>query len=226
MSLDADHLSHNAAPSEELPYVLILFYSRKGATLAMAEKIARGINAVSTTLEARLRTVPPLPTYSDNSIVSSQIHHETVPESGYPYVTLDDLRHCSGLAMGSPTRFGNMAAPLKHFLDATSELWIAADLVDKPAAVFTSTSTLHGGQESTLLTMALPLIHHGMVWMGHPFTDPNLSQTTTGGTPYGPSHWAGLQSHQTLDSTEAALCIAMGKRLASLALKMGSSTAQ
>ena len=125
--------------------------------------------------------------------------------------------------MGSPTRFGNMAAPLKHFIDSTSELWMGADLVNKPASVFTSTSALHGGQESTLLTMALPLLHHGMLWVGSPFTQPELSTTRTGGTPYGPSHWAGIRSEHTLSQEESALCIALGKRMAKLAATLAAS---
>lgn len=209
--------------SSTSPYILVLYYSRHGATRTMAEKIARGINS-HTTIEARIRTVPPIqavPDPLDDSLVAaSTAQAATSPEPGHPYATLEDLRHCSGLVMGSPTRFGNMAAPLKHFIDSTSELWMAAELVNKPAAVFTSTSALHGGQESTLLTMALPLLHHGMLWLGSPFTQPELFSTTGGGTPYGPSHWAGTRSDQALSKDEGKLCIALGKRMAEVAAKL------
>lgn len=218
------------------PYILVLFYSRHGATQAMAEKIARGINSYGHGLEARIRTVPPLSHYGDRATSETAVPNANDPHpdlteldepdnqpspsanrARYPYATLEDLRDCMGLALGSPTRFGNMAAPLKHFIDATAELWLAADLVDKPATVFTSTSALHGGQESTLLTMALPLLHHGMIWVGQPFTQPELSTTTTGGTPYGPSHWAGVRNDQALSTSEAKLCFALGKRIATIA---------
>ena len=205
----------------EAPYILILYYSRHGATQAMAEKIARGVNAFAQQqgldLHARIRTVPAL---SDNPAAASASTADAqteIPDTGHLYATLEDLRNCAGLALGSPTRFGNMAAPLKHFWDSTSSLWMAAELVNKPAAVFTSCSSLHGGQESTLLTMALPLIHHGMLWVGQPYTDPELLTTRSGGTPYGPSHWAGVRSDAELTPAEQALCLSMGKRLASIA---------
>lgn len=198
------------------PYILILYYSRTGATQAMAEKIARGINGAAG-IEARIRTVPPLQTTIE---AASAPRDSEIPAEGHPFATLDDLRHCHGLALGSPTRFGNMAAPLKHFFDGTTELWTNGDLIDKPAAVFTSTSALHGGQESTLLTMALPLLHHGMLWVGQPFSHAELMSTSSGGTPYGPSHWAGTRNDPTLTAEEAALCFSLGKRLAQLSLQI------
>ncbi|WP_347331991.1 NAD(P)H:quinone oxidoreductase [Marinimicrobium locisalis] len=194
-----------------MPYILILYYSRTGATHAMAQQIARGVNRASG-FEARLRTVPPVSAETEATAPA-------VPESGAPYATLDDLKHCSGLLLGSPTRFGNMAAPLKYFLDSTSSLWVNGDLIDKPAAVFTSTSSLHGGQEATLLSMMLPLLHQGMILVGQPYSEPALTRTRTGGTPYGASHWAAGPEPETLSEDEITLCQALGERLARLAEK-------
>lgn len=191
-------------------YVLVLYYSRSGSTYAMAQQIARGVEAGG--LEARLRTVPPVSPDTEASLPA-------VPEQGAVYCSPEDLANCAGLALGSPTRFGNMAAPLKYFLDGTSDLWLSGALIDKPAAAFTSTSSLHGGQESTLLTMMLPLLHHGMVFAGLPYSESLLHTTHAGGTPYGASHWAGAQ-HNPLSDDEAALCRALGKRLAYLAKKL------
>lgn len=188
-------------------YILVLYYSRYGATRDMARLIARGVEAGG--LAARLRTVPPVSTVCE--AVESDI-----PDSGDLYCSLDDLAGCAGLALGSPTRFGNMAAPLKYFLDGSSALWLNGALIDKPAAVFTSTSSLHGGQEATLLSMMLPLLHHGMVLVGLPYSEAGLLKTTTGGTPYGPSHLAGTDSTRALSAEESALCLALGRRLARL----------
>lgn len=195
----------------EAPYVLILYYSRHGSTETMAHQIARGVSQVPG-VEARLRTVPPVSAETDRATLPE------VPETGPVYCEEEDLRHCSALALGSPTRFGNMAAPLKYFIDSTSPLWISGALVDKPAGVFTSTASLHGGQETTLLSMALPLIHHGMIFVGLPYSAPELHATRTGGTPYGASHWAEAGSDGELSEHEAALCQTLGKRLARLAL--------
>lgn len=192
-----------------MPYVLVLYYSRGGHTREMALQIARGVGKVSG-MEARVRTVPPVS-------AESEAVAPTIPESGAVYCTQDDLRHCAGLALGSPTRFGNMAAPLKYFLDNTGDLWLSGALVDKPAGLFTSTGSLHGGQESTLLSMALPLMHHGMLILGLPYTQAELSQTDAGGTPYGASHWAGTERERKLTRDEQALCQALGQRLAKTA---------
>ncbi|GGE72016.1 NAD(P)H quinone oxidoreductase [Streptosporangium jomthongense] len=197
---------------EQLPYVLILYYSRNGRTAELASQIGRGVARV-TGIEARLRSVPPVSPDTQASLPA-------VPDAGAPYASKSDLANCAGLAIGSPTRFGNMAAPLKHFLDTTGDLWLGGDLVGKPAGAFTSTGSLHGGQEATLLTMMVPLLHHGMVLCGLPYTDKNLSETTTGGTPYGPSHWAGAAEQQPLSDHEKALCQLFGERLAKLALRL------
>ncbi|MFC3150546.1 NAD(P)H:quinone oxidoreductase [Litoribrevibacter euphylliae] len=194
------------------PYVLVLYYSRSGHVAAMADQIARGIEAVSG-IEARLRTVPAVSANSEQT-------EPAIPEDGAIFATLDDLRECSGLIMGSPTRFGNMAAPMKFFLDSTSSVWLSGDLEGKPASVFTSTGSLHGGQETTLLTMMLPLLHHGMVISGIPYSNSELSSTATGGTPYGSSHLAGSQGEHSLSEDEKTLCYAQGKRLAEIALKL------
>lgn len=194
------------------PYILVLFYSRQGATAQLAQYIARGIESVDG-MEARIRTVPPVST-------TCEATQSPVPDQGAPYVSLTDLQHCSGLALGSPTRFGNMAAPLKYFLDSTSPLWLAGSLVDKPACLFTSTSSMHGGQESTLLSMMLPLLHHGMVILGVPYTESALNTTQTGGTPYGTSHVAGLNGNQPLSAEEIGLAKSQGKRLANTAAKL------
>ncbi len=198
--------------STSMPYVLILFYSRQGATRAMAEAMAAGVESESG-IAARLRTVPPV------SATCEAVDPE-IPAEGAVYASLDDLRHCAGLAIGSPTRFGNMAAPLKHFLDGSSELWMNGALIDKPASAFTSTASLHGGQETTLMTMLVPLLHHGMVLSGLPYSETELFTTTTGGTPYGASHLAGQRSNRSLDEHERNLCMAQGKRLARLALAL------
>ena len=189
--------------------ILILYYSRHGSVAAMAQLIARGVEQVPG-LQARIRTVPAVSTVCEAL-------EDSIPAAGPPYATLDDLRECAGIAMGSPTRFGNMAAPLKYFLDSTGSLWLSGVLAGKPAAVFTSTSTLHGGQESTLISMMLPLLHHGMLITGLPFSDTDLLTTTSGGTPYGASHWAGNDSKLPLSEEEKRLCLSLGKRLAETA---------
>ena len=192
--------------------ILVLYYSRHGAVEAMARQVARGVESVPG-MQARLRTVPPVaPVHDPES--------GAVPAHGAPYATLDDFRECEGLALGSPTRFGNMAAPLKHFVDTTGALWISGALAGKPAAVFTSTSTQHGGQESTLLSMMLPLLHHGMLILGVPYTEAALNRTASGGTPYGASHVAGINSDNPLTPDEKELCQALGKRLASVAHRL------
>ncbi len=200
--------------SASLPYVLILYYSRQGATRAMAERLAAGVESIRG-IEARLRTVPSV------SPTCEAVDPE-IPAEGAIYASLDDLRNCAGLAIGSPTRFGNMAAPLKHFLDGTSELWLGGALIDKPATAFTSTSSLHGGQESTLLTMLVPLLHHGMVYAGLPYSEIELMETSTGGTPYGATHLAGKRSDRPLDEHERSLAQAQGHRLARLALALSA----
>ena len=192
--------------------ILVLYYSRTGAVRQMAQAIARGIDGVPGT-SARLRTVPPV------SAVCEAVS-PAIPDSGAPYAELADLEECIGLAMGSPTRFGNMAAPLKYFLDSTSSLWLKGTLAGKPAALFTSTGTMHGGQESTLLSMMLPLLHHGMVIVGLPYTEPELSSTASGGTPYGASHVAGVGAGHPITAEEHRLCLALGQRLARTALKL------
>lgn len=189
--------------------VLVLFYSHQGATEKMANLLARGIESVSNT-QAKIRTVPEIS-------ATCEATTDCIPSSGFPYVELDDLRHCDALALGSPTRFGNMAAPLKYFLEKTSAEWLSGTLVDKPAAVFTSTSSLHGGQEATLLSMMIPLLHHGMIICGLPYTESDLLTTTSGGTPYGASHVAGADNRNAISKEEKRLCIALGKRLAKLA---------
>lgn len=196
------------------PYILVLYYSLHGNTRELARQIARGIESVAG-MEARLRTVPKVSTVCEAV-------EDDIPASGDIYCSAEDLRHCAGLALGSPTRFGNMAAPMKYFWDGTAALWVSGDLVDKPATVFTSTSSQHGGQESTLLTMMLPLLHHGMVIAGIPYTEAALHHTQTGGTPYGSSHTAGSNSDQTLSQDETRLCFAQGRRLAQLALRLGA----
>lgn len=191
------------------PYILVLYYSRSGSTAQLAQYIARGIERVEG-MEARIRTVPPVST-------TCEATEKSIPEVGAPYVELDDLRHCHGLALGSPTRFGNMAAPLKYFLDTTSSLWLAGDLVDKPACVFSSTSSMHGGQESTLLSMMIPLFHHGMILLGLPYTEAALNNTLTGGTPYGATHVAGVANDNPVSADEIILAKSLGERLARVA---------
>lgn len=194
--------------------ILILYYSRSGATAEMARLVARGVAEIDG-VSARLRTVPPVSTVCEAVA-------DTIPADGPPYATLADLRDCSGLALGSPTRFGNMAAPLKYFLDGTSELWLSGALAGKPAGVFTSTGTLHGGQESTLLSMMLPLLHHGMLVLGLPYTETALETTRSGGTPYGPSHHAAA-GDKRLSTDEKALCRALGRRLADTARRLAGA---
>ncbi|SFN11314.1 NAD(P)H:quinone oxidoreductase [Marinobacter pelagius] len=197
---------------EHAPYVLILYYSRNGQTAELAGQIGRGVARVPG-IEARLRAVPSVSPDTEASL-------PPVPDEGAPYATKADLAGCSGLAIGSPTRFGNMAAPLKHFLDTTGDLWLSGALAGKPAGAFTSTGSLHGGQETTLMTMMMPLLHHGMVLCGLPYTEQALSETESGGTPYGPSHWAGTGEQLPLSEHEKTLCQAFGQRLATLALKL------
>ncbi|MGM0521239.1 MAG: NAD(P)H:quinone oxidoreductase [Pseudomonadota bacterium] len=198
--------------SADQPYILVLYYSRSGATATMARQIAEGVESIAG-IQARLRCVPPV------SPTCEAVEPE-IPEEGAVYVELDDLRYCAGLAIGSPTRFGNMAAPMKYFLDSTSNLWLNGALIDKPASAFTSSSSLHGGQESTLLTMLVPLLHHGMVFAGLPYSETALIETQAGGTPYGASHVAGARSDRQVDASERALCAAQGKRIARLALAL------
>lgn len=188
--------------------VLVLYYSRHGSTAKMAKLIARGVEGIDG-VEAILRTVPEI------SEVCEAVEKQ-VPDAGAPYVSLDELKKCDALALGSPGRFGNMAAPLKYFIEKTSSQWLSGSLVGKPAGVFTSTSSLHGGQESTLLSMMIPLLHHGMLISGLPYTESELLTTSTGGTPYGPTHVAGEKSDLALSDEEKALCMALGKRLAML----------
>lgn len=192
--------------------ILILYYSRYGHTAQMAQRIARGVAEVAE-CQAVVRTVPPISTVCE--AVAAEI-----PAEGAPYVTLTDLENCDGLILGSPTHFGNMAAPLKYFLDQSSGLWLKGALVNKPAAVFTSSSSLHGGQESTLLSMMLPLLHHGMVIVGLPYTEVALSTTQTGGTPYGASYYVGAQGKNSLSDSEQKLCRALGKRVAQMAQQL------
>lgn len=192
--------------------LLVLYYSRHGATACLAREAARGVESAGA--EAALRTVAPVSPATESS-------QPDVPEDGPPYAVLEDLERCDGLLMGSPTRFGNMAAPLKYFLDTTSALWMSGALAGKPAGVFTSTASMHGGQESTLLSMMLPLLHHGMVLAGIPYTEPRLSSTQSGGTPYGASHWAGGAGGQRkVDRDELALVHALGARVARLAVTL------
>lgn len=195
--------------SAEQAYVLVLYYSRNGATGTMAEHIGRGIEQV-TGICARLRTVPPVSSECEAVI-------EEIPDDGPVYCELEDLQTCAGLVLGSPTRFGNMAAPLKYFIDQTSGLWLSGALIDKPAAVFTSSASMHGGQESTLLTMMIPLLHHGMVLAGLPYSERGLMQTSGGGTPYGASHVAGDTNNRSVDEQELLLCRALGQRIAKMA---------
>jgi NAD(P)H dehydrogenase (quinone) len=194
------------------PYILVLYYSRGGTTAKMAQAITQGIEKVAG-IEARVRTVPAIS-------ANCEATEASIPNEGAIYCTEDDLKYCSGLVMGSPTRFGNMAAPLKYFIDSTSNLWMTGKLVNKPAGVFTATSSLHGGQETTLMSMALPLIHHGMVFCGIPYTESSLLHTTTGGTPYGASHWSGSEGDHPLSEHELKLCQAQGKRIATLGLAL------
>lgn len=195
-----------------MPYVLVLFYSRYGATAQMANLIARGIEE-NDGIEARVRTVPAVSTVTEAK-------EDSIPEEGPPYATLEDLKNCHGLALGSPTRFGNMAAPLKYYLDGTSSLWLSGALVDKPMSVFSSSSSIHGGQETTLVSMMFPLIHQGGIIVGVPYTEPELTTTQTGGTPYGPTHYAGAESKLPISEDEKTLCLALGRRLGKISLKL------
>ncbi|MCP1674968.1 NAD(P)H dehydrogenase (quinone) [Natronocella acetinitrilica] len=192
--------------------ILVLYYSRQGSTRLLAEQIARGIEGVDGA-ESVLRTVPPVSTVCEAT-------EAAVPADGPPYAEKDDLRHCDGLVMGSPTRFGNMAAPMKHFLDGTSDLWMSGSLAGRPAAVFTSTGSLHGGQESTLLSMMLPLLHHGMYIIGLPYTESALMRTREGGTPYGASHWSGAEGDRALGDDEQTLARHLGRRVATAAVQL------
>jgi NAD(P)H dehydrogenase (quinone) len=196
-----------------MSYILVLYYSRYGSVKKMAEQVARGVK-LSKGIDVKVRTVPAVSTVCEASA-------SEVPDKGDLYVSIDDLKNCAGLVLGTPTRFGNMAAPLKYFLDQTSELWMSGALINKPAGVFTSTSSLHGGQETTLMSMMLPLIHQGMIMVGLPYSEKALVETTSGGTPYGASHVAGDKSDLPLTDHETQLCRALGKRVADLAKKLG-----
>ncbi len=195
-----------------MPEVLVLYYSRGGSVRTLADLVARGVESVPE-MRARIRSVPPVAPVTHAA-------QPPVPAHGAPYARLDDLRECAALALGSPTRFGNMAAALKHFLDETGALWLEGALIDKPAAVFTSTATHHGGQESTLLSMALPLLHHGMILVGLPFSEVPLRQTSSGGTPYGASHVSGEEDDRPVTDDERALAIALGRRLADITARL------
>lgn len=194
--------------------ILVLYYSRGGSVAKLARQIARGIGEVDG-MSARLRTVPPVAAVTQSAA-------PPIPDEGAPYVEAHDLDECSGLILGSPTRFGNMAAPLKHWLDGLGAQWASGTLVGKPAAVFTSTASMHGGQESTLLTMLVPLLHHGCVLVGIPYTEPLLSTTRSGGTPYGASHVSGAADDPSLSDEEAHLARALGKRVAKLAARLSA----
>ncbi len=192
--------------------ILVLYYSRHGATAKLAQLIAHGVESVAG-CDARLRTVPAVSCDTEASSPS-------IPDSGAPYVELEDLAECAGLALGSPTRFGNMAAAMKYFWDGTSSTWLNGTLAGKPACVFTSTGSLHGGQESTLLSMMLPLLHHGMLLLGIPYTEAALKTTASGGSPYGASHWAGIDGSKAISAEEKQLAIALGRRLALTAQRL------
>ena len=194
--------------------ILVLYYSQGGAVREMAQLIARGVESIAG-IRARVRTVPKVST-------NCEATESDIPTSGDPYVELSDLDECVGLALGSPTRFGNMAAPMKYFLDGTAGLWLKGTLIGKPAAVFTSTGSMHGGNESTLITMMLPLMHHGMLIVGLPYSEPELSSTQSGGTPYGASHVGGSADDKAITTDERKLCLALGKRLAETALKLAA----
>jgi NAD(P)H dehydrogenase (quinone) len=195
--------------------ILVLYYSQGGAVREMAQTIARGIESLNGA-KARIRTVPEVS-------ANCEATESEVPSAGAPYVELQDLEECIGLALGSPTRFGNMAAPMKYFLDSTTNMWLKGALINKPAAVFTSSGSMHGGNETTLITMMLPLMHHGMVMIGLPYSEPALGTTTSGGTPYGASHIGGALDSNPLSDDEKKLCLALGKRLAETAMKLVKS---
>jgi NAD(P)H dehydrogenase (quinone) len=194
------------------PYILVLYYSRTGSVAKLAQYIARGVEHVNG-VEARIRTVPPVST-------TIEATEKPVPDSGAPYVTLEDLKECAGLALGSPTRFGNMAAPMKYFIDSTSSLWLSGDLINKPAAVFSSTASMHGGQETTLMSMMLPLLHQGMIMVGVPYSEPALNVTESGGTPYGATHVSGVNNDNPLSEHEIEIAKALGVRLGRVALSL------
>lgn len=194
------------------PIILVLYYSRHGATRKLAELIAQGIESVPG-VDARLRTVPAVSTVAEAT-------EPAIPPDGAPYVELQDLADCAGLALGSPTRFGNMASAMKYFLDGTAAEWLSGTLAGKPAVVFTSTGSLHGGQESTLLSMMIPLLHHGMLVMGLPYTHPELMTTSSGGSPYGATHWSGVEGNKPVTDDEKRLAVALGRRLADAAAKL------
>jgi NAD(P)H dehydrogenase (quinone) len=211
-AISASKAPYNTRMNPSNPIILVLYYSRHGATRKLAELIAQGIESVPG-VDARLRTVPAV------STVTEALESD-IPSGGAPYVELQDLAECAGLALGSPTRFGNMAAAVKYFLDGTAAAWLSGTMAGKPAAVFTSTGSLHGGQESTLLTMMIPLLHHGMLIMGLPYTEPALMTTASGGSPYGVTHWSGIDGDKAISDDEKRLAIAMGKRLADTAVKL------
>ena len=192
--------------------ILILYYSRGGSVAELARHIARGVESVGD-CEAVIRTVPPVSTTCEST-------EADIPESGPPYATHEDLINCDGLALGSPTRFGNMAAPMKYFIDSTSDIWLSGNLIGKPATVFTSTASLHGGQETTLISMILPLLHHGMLILGLPYSEPGLFAMAGGGTPYGVTHVAGDKDDLPVSANEKELCLAIGKRIAETAKKL------
>ena len=192
--------------------VLVLYYSRHGSVAKLAELIARGVEEVEG-VQARIRTVPEVS-------ATCEATADSIPDEGAPYATLDDLRECSGLALGSPTYFGNMAASLKYFIDSSSPVWLSGEMIGKPASMFTASSSLHGGQETTLLTMMIPLLHHGMVITGTPYSEVELVQTSAGGTPYGVTHHSGVTGENPISDEEHRLALAQGRRLAELALKL------
>lgn len=194
------------------PYILVLYYSLNGNTAKMANEVARGVELVEG-IEAMVRIVPAVSAKTESV-------DPIVPVSGPPFATIDELKNCAGLALGSPTRFGNMSAALKYFLDGTSGLWQSGALINKPAGCFTSTASLHGGQETTILSMQLPLIHHGMIMVGVPYSEVELFATKGGGTPYGPSHMAGSDSNNPLSESEKMICRTLGKRIATIAMKL------
>ena len=194
--------------------ILVVYYSRNGSVAALARQVARGVEEVPN-MQARVRSVPPV-------AAVTQTAQPPVPDEGAPYATLDDLRECVGIVLGSPTRFGNMAAPLKHFLDSTVAEWASGSLVGKPAAFFTSTATMHGGQETTLVSMMLPLLHHGALIVGIPYTEAALNATASGGTPYGASHVAGVEGDRAISDHERELARTLGKRVATIAAKLAT----
>lgn len=196
-----------------MSYILVLYYSRYGSVKSMAQQIARGIEAAG--MEAKIRTVPMV-------APTTTVAEPAVPEEGFPYATLDDVKNCAGLALGSPTRFGNMAAPMKAFIDSLSPLWLSGSCIDKPATVFSSTSSLHGGQETTLISMMFPLFHLGFTILGIPYSEVDLNTTTSGGTPYGATHVTGPENKNPFSEEEQRLCFAQGKRIGTLVKKLGA----